>query len=478
MIRDTTAEPDAGLPLPPPPLAAGARRAVIGWSARERPISCLQYGRADARSTCLGLAGQHGDERPARRTLQALLTLPSDEIEDRLPNLRLAVVPEANPDGCAVRSRCNADGIDLNRDHQLLQSPEAAAIHRFARSWLPDVILDLHSYPSRRRHLLEHNVVLNHDVFLDVVSHPAILARQTVADADEVLRCLLREIVMHRVRADRYTIVKASGRARHSTADVVDARNGLALRCGAFAILIENRQLRREETAPDRLRLRAAQERALWTVIEWLDGHHDWFKSPDRVEPPAQGTTVPVRFKYRSNGRRLRLICRDAQEGRPIRVTFSRYAAALEPRRLVPLPAAYAVPREAKALTSVLQRHGFVSVDCRPHDLCSVERLRIERARPSRRPGRPPRKIVLRACRTKLELDRYEVYPVRQTGGDALAVYLEPESKHGLHRFPAMQIPLVAPAWYPVLRVLEGPALRHFLPAPTFAHHQDLRDSS
>jgi len=32
-------------------------------------------------------------------------------------------------------------------------------------------------------------------------------------------------------------------------------------------------------------------------------------------------------------------------------------------------------------------------------------------------------------------------------------VFLEPESKHGLHRLSAMGIPLVAPSWYPVLRV-------------------------
>jgi len=52
------------------------------------------------------------------------------------------------------------------------------------------------------------------------------------------------------------------------------------------------------------------------------------------------------------------------------------------------------------------------------------------------------------------ELDGYTVFLTRQGGGDALAVFLEPESKHGLHRFAAMQIPIRAPSWYPVLRVL------------------------
>ena len=52
-----------------------------------------------------------------------------------------------------------------------------------------------------------------------------------------------------------------------------------------------------------------------------------------------------------------------------------------------------------------------------------------------------------------MELEPYEIFPTHQNGGEALAVFLEPESKHGLHRFASMGIPLVAPSWYPVLRV-------------------------
>jgi predicted deacylase len=256
-----------------------AHRNLIGLSEQHRPIICLPRGRVGASVKVLIFAGQHGDERPARRTVRAFIDQPPEEVAGRLPHLQLAVIPEANPDGCAVRSRCNAMGIDLNRDHQLLFSAETAALHRFVRQWQPHLILDLHSYPSRRRHLLEQNVVLDHDVFMDVPNHPAILARPACARADEVLRGLLRAIAARDVCADRYTIVKASGRARHSTADVVDARNGLALRYGVFTILVENRQPRREETPDERLRLRAAQDCALWAILDWLDHNHDLFPS-------------------------------------------------------------------------------------------------------------------------------------------------------------------------------------------------------
>jgi hypothetical protein len=367
----------------------------------------------------------------------------------------MAIVPEANPDGCAARSRCNADGIDLNRDHQLLLSNETVAIHQFVRRWQPHVILDLHNYPSRRRHLLERNVVLNHDVFIDVPNHPAILARPGRIDSTEVLRDLLGVIAARDVFAGRYTILEATDRARHSTPDVVDARNGLALRYGAFTVLFENRQPRRDETSAERHRLREAQERALWAVLEWLDRNHARFTPLTALGPPTPGTPVPVHFKYKSAGRGLRLLCRDLHHGQPKSVTFSRYLCSLVVRRTVPLPVGYAVPNTLESLITVLHRHGFASSQCHAGQLCPVEKLRIEPGLPRRKPDRPVRKVVMAVRRLSADLDRYEVFPTQQYGGDSLAVFLEPESKHGLHRFTAVHVPLLAPSWYPVLRVLD-----------------------
>jgi len=456
MTTDLMSQVEADLIPHPTDVTEDGLGRILGVSKQRRSIFCFIRGSTQAPLKVLILTGQHGDERPARRTVEQLLTIAPEELAVRLPNVQLAIVPEANPDGCAVRARGNADDIDLNRDHQLLFSRETAAVHQFVRQWQPHVTLDLHSYPSRRLHLLARNLVLDHDVFLDVPSHPAILARSSNPNAGEVLRSLLRTIARHDIRADRYTIVAASGRARHSTSDVVDARNGLALRYGTFTILLENRQPRHDDSAEERQRLRSAQERALWTVLEWLARHHDWFPPPTLSASPEPGSPVPVHFKYASNGHKLRMLCRDVRHGESVSVTFSRYFASLEARRTVLLPTAYAVPIEFEALTSVLQRHGFASSSQRTSRWSTIERLRIERVRASRQPDRAVRKIVLVPYRMRMELDRYEIFPTRQLGGDALAVYLEPESKHGLHRFEIMQVPLVAPSWYPVLRVFDA----------------------
>jgi hypothetical protein len=380
------------------------------------------------------------------------MALSPEELAYRFPATQLAILPQVNPDGCAVLSRYSADGIDLNRDHQLLQSCETPILHRFVRQWQPHVILDLHSYRSRRRHLLMRNLVLDHDVFIDVPTHPAILARPGAPPASEIMRHLLMAVAAQDIRVDRYPVVQRSGRVRHSTLDVVDARNGLALRYGAFSVLLENRQLRGDESAAERHRVRTAQERALTTVLEWFDQNPSLFMSS---RAPAPGTRVPVDFNYTDAGHGFRLAARDAQQGQPVSVVFSRYAASLVVRRAVALPASYAVPKDHETLMGLLRRHGFVS-STSLGGVWPVERLRIQQAKPSRRPVGSACKVLLTPQRIDMELDRYEIFPTEQNGGDALAVFLEPESKHGLHRFAAMKVPLLTSSWYPVLRVLES----------------------
>jgi len=450
--------------------AAARSSSIIGLSKERRAIHCIFRGYGTAPLKVLILAGQHGDESPAQRSLGSLLAVDAGELARQLPRLQVAVIPEANPDGCAVRCRYNAEGIDLNRDHQLLRGGETEVIHQLVRRWRPQVILDLHSYPSRRRHLLQRGMVLDHDVFFDVPNHPAILARPGSLNPAELLRQLLRAVADQRVRAARYTIVTSSGRARHSTPDVVEALNGLALRYGAFTVLVENRQPRRDETTAERSRLQAAQARALLVLLEWLDRHHELFLPLRTLGPPPPGTLVPVGFKYTDEGKGLSIVCRDIVRGRRVSIRFSRYSGSVSSRCSVALPAGYAVPDELTALRAVLRRHGFVPAQYGGCGLCSVQKLRIERACPSRRPGRSARHLVLSSHPMRVELDRYELFSTRQRGGEALTVFLEPQSKHGLHRFAELEIPLRAPSWYPVLRVLGSE--RETEPQPVEAEHR------
>ncbi len=203
------------------------REQTIGHSVNGRPLVVRHVGREDAAKRVLIIAGQHGDEHLAREAVAALLD------GDFRQEIQVAALSDANPDGSAANQRRNAAGVDLNRDHQLLTSPETQAIHAFARRWRPQVIVDMHTYPPRRKHLLARGLVHCNDVFIDIANNPTACAGAAWADVlRESLPRWINTVRGHDFRCDRYTIVTKDGRVRHSTPDVKDARNGLSAQFG------------------------------------------------------------------------------------------------------------------------------------------------------------------------------------------------------------------------------------------------------
>ena len=94
------------------------------------------------------IAGQHGDEPAGTEALLvAAQQLAEGRFERILEQLDVYLLPRTNPDGAALGQRAAADGVDLNRDHLLLRTPEAQAEAELVRGLAPLVVLDLHEYP-------------------------------------------------------------------------------------------------------------------------------------------------------------------------------------------------------------------------------------------------------------------------------------------------------------------------------------------
>ncbi|MBV7334060.1 DUF2817 domain-containing protein [Chloroflexi bacterium TSY] len=454
----------------------------IGFSEEGRPLLAEFVGSRHARLRVLLMGGQHGDEPLSSAAIEQFAREWKND-EERKFDVQLAIIPCLNPDGAVSNQRHNARGVDLNRDHQRLQSAEVLALHRFVRSWRPHLVIDTHTYPARRKHLLQHGLLYYHDVFLDVATHPAIVgvgADQLTNNAfiDQFLRPVLAKLSTYGISAERYTIInrrkkiqdemkktlqkqpnisepqfQSMGRVRHSTPDIIDARNGLALRYGCMTVLIEGRQPY-EKNAP------SSQEQALHSMVTalretvlWALENREQLQNEDLV---GATSSFPSSYQYVSEGS-YTMIFLDYHKRSPKKVTIpSKYTPRIKPTTWVDLPSAYAIPIENQELLYLLIRHGF-EFKIPGRETVWVESYTTESYVPSHRTNRVVRKSQFKKDVVLQQLSGHWLFPTNQPGARALAALLEPGSKTGLSRYPEFGLTLAIGQPYPILRVIHVP---------------------
>jgi hypothetical protein len=149
----------------------------IGQSQRGAPLQALVLTRATGtnpaallatgRPTVLLIGQQHGDEPAGSEALLVISrALAQGLLQPLLSRINVVIVPRANPDGSASNQRATAGGLDMNRDHLLLNTPEAQALARLMRDYQPTVVVDAHEYTAVGRFLEKFGAVQKYDALL------------------------------------------------------------------------------------------------------------------------------------------------------------------------------------------------------------------------------------------------------------------------------------------------------------------------
>jgi hypothetical protein len=120
----------------------------IGRSVEGRPIEHLWFGSGPMH--VLLWSQMHGDEATATSALLDILHLVALHRADApfrrlLDKLTIHFVPMVNPDGAERWQRRNAQGLDINRDALLLQSPEGRALKVLRDRLQPSLGFNLHN---------------------------------------------------------------------------------------------------------------------------------------------------------------------------------------------------------------------------------------------------------------------------------------------------------------------------------------------
>ncbi len=124
------------------------RMETIGESVEGRSIEHLWFGRGPTQ--ILLWSQMHGDEATATSALLDILHIVARHREDAavkllLDRLTIHFVPMLNPDGAERWQRRNAQGLDINRDALLEQSPEGRALKALRDRLQPALGFNLHN---------------------------------------------------------------------------------------------------------------------------------------------------------------------------------------------------------------------------------------------------------------------------------------------------------------------------------------------
>ncbi len=118
---------------------------TLGTSVKGNPIHSIQIGSGSIK--VLMWSQMHGNESTTTKAIFDMfnaIEANSEAFQNILANCTLCIIPMLNPDGAALYTRLNANGIDLNRDSQDLSQSESQVLRMCFETFKPDYCFNLH----------------------------------------------------------------------------------------------------------------------------------------------------------------------------------------------------------------------------------------------------------------------------------------------------------------------------------------------
>ena len=188
---------------------------AFGTSQRGEPLEALVLARAstgdaaalqaNGHPTVLLIGQQHGDEPAGSEALLVIAReLSQGLLLPLLDRINVVIVPRANPDGAASLQRTTSNGLDMNRDHLLLNTPEAKALALLKRDYHPTVVVDAHEYTVVGRYLEKFGSVQKFDALFQYATTANLPEFLTKAAEEWYRRPLLAALKTQGLSAEWY----------------------------------------------------------------------------------------------------------------------------------------------------------------------------------------------------------------------------------------------------------------------------------
>lgn len=416
----------------------------IARTSKNRDVSLVTitsspvFGSDTTKLRVLLFAQQHGDEPSGKEAMTMLIARAvSGELRSLLQKIDLLLIPQMNPDGAELRQRRTAEGIDLNRNHVLLSSPETKALHDVYHLWLPEVTVDVHEYGSFSEEWSNAGFIKTGDVQLGMLTNlntsPATYALQH----EQIFPFIATRMKQRGFSFHEYIVGTPQEYIRHSTTEVNDGRQSFGI-LGSVSFIQEGRKWRSLE---DQLERRArSQLAALEALLDFCTENARTLKrhvaqERNRLRQSA-GALVPIRMDHVADSKVMEIPVQMVGTGRDTVWRVHPYRSKVELLKAVILPSAYIVERKDSAVLALLARH-HIAIETVTRDSTIVATQYITDSVGT---------TVIEGDTLPLLHTTAETAAVRLKPGDALiptaqlqsrliALLLEPESQWGLTKY-------------------------------------------
>lgn len=444
-------------------------------------------------------ASPHGNEQSGPDALQRLLArIAEKKLDHLLERMDLVIFPQINPYGNENNVRVNEQGLDMNRDHSKVETPEVEALHRVFASLYPEVTFDMHEKGEAYYRINVGTVTnLNIDPRIGEYSHRVILAgvfkEAGATPAHEYLIQTTMDDLPSSGAVPEGLANPSEEIFRYSTTDINDGRNSFGI-FNTFSFI--------QEIAGDgsieqyRDRSRWAFE-GLMAFLKTIHANSNEIKAltalcrADLVKAArAMGAAnrVHLRTIYARDPQepvlKLKMFAkeeagvfatavRDIKAGEPVsRADLARIGRTprvvdteiknwfprLESLITCERPLGYIVPGKRGDVIALLLKLGVKIYGFDKGGVAAVEASRVEDIIQGTEDYIPPQRIKVSLEKLQLPVERGDCWvPLDQLAANLVPLLLEAQSDLGLIRFRSFNLSVEKGDIFPIYRVMQAP---------------------
>ena len=442
---------------------------TIGTSVEGRSLVLLHFtgsgegagaGGGD-RVTLLMYAQQHGNEPSGKEAAIALARdIATGQFVGFLGSVDLYLIPQVNPDGSEARRRQNAAGMDLNRDHLTLTTPEVQALHKVFKELMPEAALDVHEYGIAGRAWEEAGLHKHFGQQIDALTNPNMSEAVRTFALERMIPEMREKLAPRNADLHRYLVTDGpEARFRHSTTALNDGRNSMGI-YNTLSYLIEGRN---GLTVEDDIRERAREQLETMKAFITFAGDHAAEvkelvareRAALRGEAAAQEVALVMDYVADPDRPTVEVGVVRLETGAVETLTIEAYHPEVETTLSVTRPLGYVVPADLTEVLAVLERHGIETSPVSGSLQAVVESYRIDSVTEGWKEDKDFLEVgvTVRRRATRIPEGAVVVW-CDQPATNLIVSLLEPQSQWGLAPLPEFVSMLERGSAYPILRIV------------------------